>query len=69
LKKAISDEAKRNRKLVVMVPYPDMEPDTVALTAWTRLDKFPTSDFSPDRVKTFIERLERRYNPEGIEEP
>jgi len=69
LKKAIADEAKRNRKLVVMVPYPDMEPDTVALTAWTRLDKFPTSDFSPDRVKTFIERLERRYNPEGIEEP
>jgi hypothetical protein len=53
-------------RFVVMSPYPDMEPDTIALTSWTRLDKFRTADLTPERIGTFISAHERRYNPEGF---
>lgn len=52
--------------LVVMLPYPEMEDDTVALTSWTRLDKFAASEYAEDRVRRFIQVHERRYNPEGM---
>jgi hypothetical protein len=52
--------------LVVMFPYPEMEDDTIALTAWTRLDKFPASEYTEERVRRFIQVHERRYNPEGM---
>lgn len=52
--------------LVVMVPYPEMDPDTIALTSWTRLDRFPASEYSEERVRRFIQAHERRYNPEGM---
>ena len=53
-------------KLLVMSPYPDMEPDTIALTSWSRIDKFPTSEFTPERVSEFIDVNERRFNPEDF---
>lgn len=59
----VNDEIKR-RRLVTMTKYTEMEPDTIALTAWTRLDKFPVSEFDKDRVKTFIEKHNKRFNPE-----
>lgn len=52
--------------LVVMFPYPEMEDDTIALTSWTRLDKFPASEYTEERVRQFIQVHERRYNPEGM---
>lgn len=54
------------RRLVTMVFYPDMESETIALTAWTRLDKFPISQLQRDRVDRFIETHQRRFNPEGF---
>jgi hypothetical protein len=60
------------RRLVVMSKYTGMEPDTIALTAWSRLDKFTVSDFKGDgkfnekRVTDFIEEHQRRFNPEGL---
>ena len=51
---------------LVMTPYPGMEPNTIALTAWSRLDKFPVSDYSEGRLRRFVETLERRFNPEGL---
>jgi len=65
LKSVVQAELDR-RKFVVMSQYDEMEPDTIALTAWTRLDKFPVGDFNKDRVKTFIEKLDRHFNPEGF---
>lgn len=54
-------------RLVVMTPYDGMdEDDTVALLAWSRMDKFPVSEFDADRVRRFIETHERRFNPEGF---
>jgi hypothetical protein len=54
------------RRLVVMSRYPDMEPDTIALTSWTRLDKFKASEFNTKRVRDFIEENSKRFNPEGF---
>ena len=65
LESVVKDQQDR-RRLVAMVPYPEMEPDTIAVTAWTRLDKFPVSEFSKKRVEQFIEAHNKRYNPEGF---
>jgi hypothetical protein len=71
LKSVVQGELDR-RKIVVMSKYTDMEPDTIALTAWTRLDKFSVSDFNSDpskykgEVKTFIDKLSKHFNPEGF---
>jgi hypothetical protein len=55
-------------QLVVMLPYEDMEEDTIALTAWSRIDKFPVSEYSEDRVETFFDDHARRFNPEKFPE-
>jgi hypothetical protein len=54
------------RKLVVMSRYAEMEPETIALTGWTRLDKFPVSEYTQKRVVDFVLVHERRFNPEGF---
>jgi hypothetical protein len=54
------------RRLLVMTKYTEMEPDTIALTAWTRLDKFSVSDLTRDRLLDFIEAHHKRFNPEGF---
>lgn len=56
----------RDGQLLVMTPYPDMEAETVALTAWSRIDKFPVSEYTRQRVEEFIDVHERRFNPEGF---
>jgi hypothetical protein len=63
LESVIKDKLDDNA-LLVLAPYPDMEPDTVALTSWTRIDKFLVAQYSDDRVNTFISAHERRFNPE-----
>jgi len=50
---------------LVMTPYPGMEANTIALTAWSRLDKFSVSEYSEDRLRRFVEAHERRFNPES----
>jgi hypothetical protein len=65
LKKITNDNLDR-RKLVVMSQYTEMEPDTIAVTAWTRMDKFTSSEFTKERVQKFIDAHDRRFNPEGF---
>jgi hypothetical protein len=57
-------EKGRDDYLIVMVPYPDMEPETVAVTAWARRDKMPVSEYDRDRVENFLDKLRCRFNPE-----
>jgi Protein of unknown function (DUF3105) len=67
--KQLSDIVNDNldrRRLVVMSQYTEMEPNTIALTAWTRLDKFSAGDFSKKRVQDFISEHNKRFNPEGF---
>jgi hypothetical protein len=52
--------------LMVMTPYPDMEADTIAVTAWARIDKFPVSEYTEDRVREFIDVMKCRFNPETM---
>jgi hypothetical protein len=61
----VNEEIDR-RRLLVMTKYTEMEPNTIALTAWTRLDKFPVSDLTKKRVVDFIEAHNKRFNPEGF---
>jgi hypothetical protein len=65
LKSVVQSELDRKR-MVVMSQYSGMEADTIALTGWTRLDKFSTNDFDSKRVRDFIEEHQRRFNPENF---
>ena len=51
---------------VVSSAYSGMEPETIAVTAWTRMDKFPVSDFNTKRISDFISEHQKRFNPEGF---
>ncbi len=53
-------------KEVVSSFYGDMEPDTIAITAWTRMEKFPVSEYSDQKVKDWVSVYDRRFNPEGF---
>jgi hypothetical protein len=53
-------------RALVMTPYPEMEENTIALTSWSRLDKFSVDEYSEERLRTFVEAHERRFNPEGF---
>jgi hypothetical protein len=63
---SVVNNALDRRRLVVMSRYSEMEPETIAVTSWTRLDKFPVSEFTNKRVSDFIEEHQRRFNPEGF---
>jgi hypothetical protein len=64
---ALTETNIQRGRLVAMSFYGGMEADTVAITAWTRLDKFPaTSNLNTDRIQLFINAHERRFNPEGF---
>jgi hypothetical protein len=65
LTQVVSDALVRGN-LVVMSRYADMEADSIAITSWTRLDKFPVSEMSRQRIMDFIEAHQRRFNPEGF---
>ena len=64
--KRIVEESLDRRRPVVLSPYLSLEPDTIVLTAWTRLDRFGVEDFTISRVKDFIAAHERQFNPEGF---
>jgi hypothetical protein len=63
---ALTEANLQRGKEVVLTPYSGMEANTVAVTAWTRLDKFPASQLDVDRIQNFINVYERRFNPEGF---
>lgn len=53
-------------QLLVMAPYPDMEEEHIAITGWSRIDKFPVEEYTRERVAEFIDAHERRFNPEDF---
>ena len=52
--------------LLVMAPYLEMDDGFIALTSWSRIDKFPVAEYSPQRVVAFLDAHVRRFNPEGF---
>ena len=63
LKDLVSQELSLGAR-IVMSPDPDLDGDTVALAAWTRIDEFPASDYTDERVRAFIKAHSCRFDPE-----
>lgn len=52
--------------LIVMMPYPEMDAETVAITAWGRREIIPVSAYNEDTVRAFIDAFKCRFNPESL---
>jgi hypothetical protein len=63
---SIANDNIDRRRFVVMTQYTEMEADTIAITSWTRLDKFPVAELTKSRVQEFIDENHKRFNPEGF---
>jgi hypothetical protein len=64
--KGVVDDNTDRRRFVASSIYTDMEPETIAITSWTRIDKFPVSELTKDRLQKFIDVNHKRFNPEGF---
>jgi hypothetical protein len=53
-------------KRVVMAPSPDLAPNTIGLASWTRVDVFPSAEYTDERVQDFIDTHSCRFDPEGF---
>jgi hypothetical protein len=51
---------------VILSPDPDLDPNTIGLAAWTRVDVFDASEYNDDRVRGFIKAHSCRFDPEGF---
>jgi hypothetical protein len=65
IKDLVNDNTDR-RRFVGSTIYTGMEDETIAITSWTRIDKFPVSDLTKDRLQDFIDDNHKRFNPEGF---
>ena len=64
--KDVVSENTELRRFVGSTVYEDMEPETVAITSWTRIDKFPVSELTRERLQEFVDDHNKRFNPEGF---
>lgn len=62
----LAEERLRDGQTLVLAPYPDMEVDYIAVTSWSRIDKFPVEEFERSRIETFIDAHLCRFDPEGF---
>lgn len=51
---------------VVMAPFSDLAPDTIAAASWTRYDVVVAAGWDPERFRTFIKAHSCRFDPEGF---
>lgn len=63
LKDLVSQEISLGARLV-MSPDTDLPDDTIGLAAWTRVDDIDASEYTDDRVRTFIKAHSCRFDPE-----
>jgi hypothetical protein len=64
--KSVVQENDDRRRFVGSTIYTEMEEETIAITSWTRLDKFPVSELTEERLQDFIDANHKRFNPEGF---
>lgn len=65
IKKKLEGFYKKYGTKVIVTPRAKNDAD-IALAVWTRLDKFSVSDFSEERVDSFIKKLRNRTAPEPL---
>jgi len=63
LKNVVTQEVSLGAR-VVLSPDPDLDPDSIGIAAWTRVDDFPASDYTDARVRKFIKAHSCRFDPE-----
>jgi hypothetical protein len=51
---------------LILAPYPEMEDGTIAITSWSRIDRFQVSGYSPERIVQFIDAHHCRFDPEEL---
>lgn len=66
LVKRVVDRNTDRRRFVGSTIYTGMEEETIAITAWSRIDKFPVSELTEERLQRFIDEHHKRFNPEGF---
>ena len=66
IKSLVDDNHDRNRDFVGSTIYTEMDEETIAITSWTRLDKFPVTELTRERLQDFINDNLKRFNPEGF---
>jgi len=64
---ALVERRLRADELIVLTPYPEMEDEMIAITGWGRRDKFPVSQYTPERVEMFLDAMRCRFNPEMLQ--
>jgi hypothetical protein len=62
----VVNENTDRRRFVGSTIYTGMEDEMIAITSWTRLDKFPVSELTRERLQQFIDENHKRFNPEGF---
>lgn len=62
----VAEKELKGQKLMVLTPYPGMDAESVAVTAWGRIDKMPVSEYSKERIEEFISVFKCRFNPESM---
>jgi hypothetical protein len=63
---ALVGERLSNEDLVVLMPYPDLPAETIALSSWGRRDVFAVAEYNADRINAYLDAHVRRFNPEGL---
>ena len=53
-------------RFLVVTPYPEMDEETIAITAWSRRDEFPADDYTRGRLQRFLNAHECRFDPEDL---
>jgi hypothetical protein len=64
--RAVVEGQLRGGARVIMAPDSDLDADTIALAAWTRVDVMAADDFDDVRARDFIEQHSCRFDPEGF---
>jgi hypothetical protein len=64
--KGVVNENTDRRRFVGSTIYTGMEPETIAISSWSRLDKFPVAELTEERLQRFIDDNHKRFNPEGF---
>jgi hypothetical protein len=55
-----------SERFLVVTPFPEMQEETIAITAWSRRDEFSASDYTRGRLQRFLNAHECRFDPEGF---
>ena len=63
----LQDFAENNRvRFLVVSPFPEMEEETVAISAWSRRLIMSVDDYDRDQLQDFLDVHECRFDPEGF---